>query len=174
LSGVGDWLLPTVIIVSGMFLNTRFTYKVPLILGWLGGFLLQGALRSQIQGTPLVAGVLPMTGMAFLLFTFYMVTDPATTPRAPLPQFAFGVAVAVAYACLMMAHVVFGLFFSLLIVCSLRGMGMMILAGVRPAARSYGEVPVPARLAMPPPRGEIPRPVVSRMTVAPPLEVGES
>ena len=35
-----------------------------------------------------------MTGMAFLLFTFYMVTDPATTPRAPLPQFAFGVAVA--------------------------------------------------------------------------------
>jgi len=32
---------------------------------------------------------------------------------------------------------------------------------------------VPARLAIPPPRGEIPLSVVSRMTVAP-LEVGES
>jgi len=174
LSGVGDWLLPTVIIVSGTFLNTRFTYKVPLILGWLGGFLLQAVLRSQIQGTPLVAAVLPMTGMAFLLFTFYMVTDPATTPRGPLPQFAFGVAIAVSYACLMMAHVVFGLFFSLLVVCSLRGMGMMILAGARRFARSSGEVPVPAWLATPPPRGEIALSVVSRMTVAPPLEVGES
>jgi len=68
---------------------------------------------------------------------------------------------------------VFGLFFSLLIVCSLRGMGMMLLVGVRHFARSYGEVPVPARLAIPPPRGEIPLSVVSRMTVAP-LEVGES
>ncbi len=90
LSGVGDWLLPTIIVVSGTFLNTRFTGRIPLILGWLGGFLLQAALRSQIQGTPFVAALLPVTGMAFLLFTFYMVTDPATTPSAPLRQFAFG------------------------------------------------------------------------------------
>ena len=71
-------------------MNTRFTGRVPLILGWLGGFVLQAALRSQIQGTPFVAALLPVTGMAFLLFTFYMVTDPATTPSAPLRQFAFG------------------------------------------------------------------------------------
>jgi hypothetical protein len=173
LTGVGDWLLPIVIIMSGTFLNTRFTYKVPLLMGWLGGFLIQTILRSQLQGTPLVAGLLPVTGMAFLLFTFYMVTDPATTPRDPLPQFAFGAAVAAAYGCLMAAHVVFGLFFSLLIVCSLRGVGITILAGVRHAVRD-GEVPVPSRLAIPPPRGEIPLPVASRMTVAPPLEVGES
>ncbi len=63
---------------------------MPLILGWLGGFLLQAVLRSQIQGTPLVAAILPITGMAFLLFTFYMVTDPATTPVSPRDQFVFG------------------------------------------------------------------------------------
>ena len=90
LSGVGDWLLPTIIVVSGTFLNTRFTGRIPLILGWLGGFVIQAALRSQLQGTPFVAALLPVTGMAFLLFTFYMVTDPATTPSAPLRQFAFG------------------------------------------------------------------------------------
>jgi enediyne biosynthesis protein E5 len=90
LSGVYDWLLPAVIIVSGTFLNTRFTNRMPLILGWLGGFLLQAALRSYFQGTPLVAAILPITGMAFLLFTFYMVTDPATTPSLPRDQLVFG------------------------------------------------------------------------------------
>jgi hypothetical protein len=174
LTGVGDWLLPTVIVLSGTFLNTRFTYKIPLILGWLGGFLLQAVLRSQIQGTPLVAAVLPVTGMAFLLFTFYMVTDPATTPRAPLPQFLFGVGVATTYGCLMAAHVVFGLFFSLLIVCSLRGVGMMTLAGLRHAERRFGAVPAPARLGIQQSRGETPLPAGTRMTVAAPLEVAES
>ncbi len=122
LSGVGDWLLPTIIIVSGTFLNTRFTGRIPLILGWLGGFLIQAGLRSQLQGTPFSAAILPMTGMAFLLFTFYMVTDPATTPSPPLRQLAFGGSVAAVYGLLMLAHVVFGLFFSLLAVCSLRGL----------------------------------------------------
>ena len=102
LSGVGDWLLPVVIVLSGTFLNTRFTGRFPLILGWFGGFLFQAVSRSQIQGTPLVAAILPMTGMAFLLFTFYMVTDPATTPSAPVRQFAFGAAVAATYGLLML------------------------------------------------------------------------
>ena len=150
LSGVGDWLLPTVIVLSGTFLNTRFTGRVPLILGWLGGFLIQAAWRSQIQGTPLVAAVLPVTGVAFLLFTFYMVTDPATTPAAPLGQLAFGAAVAAFYGLLMRAHVVFGLYFSLLVVCSIRGLGLSLLAVVRIAERAHAKRPgpAPARVAI--------------------------
>jgi hypothetical protein len=174
LSGVGDWLLPAIIVLSGTFLNTRFTGRLPLILGWLGGFLLQAAARSQIQGTPFVASILPVTGMAFLLFTFYMVTDPATTPRAPLPQLLFGLGVAATYGCLMAAHVVFGLFFSLLIVCSLRGMGMMTLAGLRQIERRFGRLTVPARLRIQQARGESPVPVSPHMTIAAPLEVAES
>jgi enediyne biosynthesis protein E5 len=146
LSGVGDWLLPAVIIVSGTFLNTRFTNKMPLILGWLGGFLLQAVLRSQIQGTPLVAAVLPITGMAFLLFTFYMVTDPATTPGSPRDQLIFGASVAAVYGLLMLTHVVFGLFFSLLVVCSIRGLRLALLAALRAPARKHAEWPVPARV----------------------------
>ncbi|MGP0065495.1 MAG: enediyne biosynthesis protein UnbU [Isosphaeraceae bacterium] len=150
LSGVGDWLLPTIIVVSGTFLNTRFTGRIPLILGWLGGFVLQAGLRSQLQDTPFVAALLPVTGMAFLLFTFYMVTDPATTPSLPRRQFAFGGAVAAVYGLLMLMHVVFGLFFSLLVVCSLRGLGLAVLAYVRSPARSQAERPMPSRVAIAP------------------------
>jgi enediyne biosynthesis protein E5 len=141
LTGPGDWLLPTIVVISGTFLNTRFTRKMPLILGWLGGFVLQAVLRSQIGGTPLIPSLLPMTGMAFLLFTFYMVTDPGTTPSPPLRQFAFGLSVAAAYAVLMLAHVVFGLFFALLATCLLRGVGLFVrdrLRSLQAAARLEG------------------------------------
>jgi Na+-translocating ferredoxin:NAD+ oxidoreductase RnfD subunit len=121
LVGVGSWILPGLMIVSGTFLNARFTHKLPLIGAWLGGFALQALIRSWWFGTPLVAAWLPMTGVAFLLYTFYMVTDPATSPASPRGQIVFGLAVACAYAILMIAHVVFGLFFALTIVCGARG-----------------------------------------------------
>jgi predicted signal transduction protein with EAL and GGDEF domain len=50
-----------------------------------------------------------------------MVTDPATSPAGPRGQIVFGATVAAAYAVLMLAHVVFGLFFALTIVCAMRG-----------------------------------------------------
>jgi len=127
LSGIGDWFLPLAIVLSGTFLNTRFTGKVPLILGWLGGFVLQAILRSHLAGTSLIPPLLPMTGMSFLLFTFYMMTDPGTTPASLRAQFVFGGSLSAAYGILTAQHVVFGLFFALLVVCSLRGLGITLL-----------------------------------------------
>lgn len=121
ISGVWDWVLPGVIVCTGAFLNARFTKRIPLILAWVGVFALQAVLRSVIFDTPLTAGLLPMTGLAFLLFTFYMVSDPATTPSAPRAQVVFGGAVAAVYGLLVMFHVVFGMFFALAIVCALHG-----------------------------------------------------
>lgn len=128
LGPVGDWLLPCVIILSGSFLNYRFTKRIPLILTWLGCFLLQAVVRTTIFGTATVSAMLPMTGLAFLLFTFYMVTDPATTPSRPREQAIFGAAVAFTYGALMSFHVVFGLFFALAIVTGLRGLAMALAA----------------------------------------------
>jgi hypothetical protein len=71
---------------------------------------------------PVVAGFVPMTGVAFLLFTFYMVTDPGTTPSKPLNQVIFGASVAAVYGLLMVSHIVFGFFFALTLVCTLRGL----------------------------------------------------
>jgi hypothetical protein len=122
LSGAGDWLLPAVIVVSGTFLNARFTRRLPLIGAWLAGFALQATVRSTLFGTPLAAALLPMTGVAFILYTFYMITDPATTPSGARAQVAFGAAVAAVYGLLTAGHVVFGLFFSLTIVTAARGL----------------------------------------------------
>jgi hypothetical protein len=57
-----------------------------------------------------------------------MVTDPATTPESPRNQRIFGAAVALTYGLVMMAHVVFGLFFALVIVTGVRGVGLTLLA----------------------------------------------
>lgn len=121
LSGWGDWLLPSIIILSGSFLNVKLTRKSPLILGWLGGFVVQALFRSLVFGNSFVASLLPMTGLAFLLYTFYMVTDPATTPIASSAQVIFGASVALVYGVLMYFHIVFGLFFALTAVSIVRG-----------------------------------------------------
>lgn len=117
----GDWALPCVIICTGTFLNAKFTGRLPLIAAWLAGFALQACVRSLVFGTPVVAALTPMTGVAFILFTFYMVTDPATTPARTRGQILFGAGVAAVYGFLVVCHVVFGLFFALSIVCALRG-----------------------------------------------------
>jgi len=82
-----------------------------------------------------------MTGVTFVLFTFYMVTDPATTPTATVPQIGFGAAVALAYGTLVFLHVVFGLFFALTLVTTLRG--AVLYAGALVTKRVSVPGPIP-------------------------------
>jgi hypothetical protein len=133
LGSTGDWVLPMVIICTGSFLNTWYTRRIPLALAWVGGFALQAVVSSLILWSatgycPMAARLSAMTGVAFILFTFYMVTDPATTPERPGAQVVFGASVAVVYSLFVMSHIVFGLFFALAIVCVARGLGMYLLA----------------------------------------------
>jgi len=140
--GVLDWALPLGILMAGTMLNVRLTGKGPLILGWLGGFALQAALRAIFLGTPLWAALLPLTGVAMILFTNYMITDPATTPVKAANQFAFGLATALVYGSLVSLHIVFGMFFALTIVAGTRGLYLGWLA-VRESAP--GRAPVAVR-----------------------------
>jgi enediyne biosynthesis protein E5 len=80
LVGVGNGVLPGVIICTGSFLNWLFTKPLPLIAAWLSFFVAQALLRHWLFGARLESALLPMAGVAFILYTFYMVTDPATTP----------------------------------------------------------------------------------------------
>jgi hypothetical protein len=76
-----------------------------------------------------------MTSAAFIIFTLYMIPDPATTPLKPSRQALFGLAVALVYGILQVLHLVFGLFFALLLVCAIRGLCLHIHAWL-PGARS--------------------------------------
>jgi Na+-translocating ferredoxin:NAD+ oxidoreductase RnfD subunit len=105
-------------------LNVRFTGRLPLIAAWLGGFVLQAVARSLLHGTPLTAALVPISGLAFVLYTFYMITDPATTPGSRSGQVIFGLTVAAIYGLLVSAHVVFGLFFALTLVTAARGIAL--------------------------------------------------
>lgn len=148
LSGVGDWVVPSVIICTGSVLNTWYTHRLPLALAWVGTFALQAVVSSLILWyftgyCPFAARLSAMTGVAFILFTFYMVTDPATTPERPRSQVAFGASVALVYGVLLLSHVVFGLFVALVIVCAARGLGMYLLACMGSPNPAPGGAPVP-------------------------------
>ena len=118
----GDIILPVFITFLGTFVNFVFTGKIPLIMAWVGGFALQGIFRSIVD--PNVspwAAVSPLTGLALILFTMYMVTDPGTTPRSTRNQVIFGLSVAGVYGVLISQGIAFGVFFALTIVCAVRG-----------------------------------------------------
>lgn len=113
--------IPLIIITAGTVLNAMLTKKVPLIVGWLGAFVIQAIIRAEIWDVALWAALAPMTGVAFVLFTNYMITDPGTSPSSPRAMFMFGSSVGVVYGVLMAFNVVYTLFFAVTIVCAARG-----------------------------------------------------
>lgn len=121
LNNVGSWILVGIILASGTLLNAKLTQRMWLIAGWLSFFALQAVVRGLLFDTSIPSALLVMSGVAFILYTNYMVTDPGTTPSKPVPQFAFGAAVAVVYAVFMLVHIAYGLFFATATVCAIRG-----------------------------------------------------
>ncbi|MEU6077886.1 enediyne biosynthesis protein [Micromonospora sp. NPDC047074] len=115
-------LVPLVILTAGTVLNGVLTKKIPLVVGWVGGFVIQALVRHFIWDVALWAALLPITGVAFVLFTNYMITDPGTTPTSGRAQFMFGGSVAAVYGVLITFNVVYTLFFAVTIVCLARGL----------------------------------------------------
>lgn len=115
-----------VILVSGTVLNTMLTKRVALIVGFMGAFFIQAFIRHWLFGVQLNTALTVMTGIAFVLFTNYMITDPGTTPFRARNQFMFGSSVAFVYAVMMELNVVYTLFFATTAVCALRGTGWWV------------------------------------------------
>jgi hypothetical protein len=128
LTGMWHWVLPGIVLATGITVHALFTGRLILVLTWLVAFVLQGQLRSWYFGTSWIVPLTPMTSAAFMVFTLYMIPDPATTPVKPLRQALFGIAIAAVYGLLLVNHVVYGLFIALAIVCLLRGVGLHIWA----------------------------------------------
>ncbi|MFC4533324.1 enediyne biosynthesis protein [Sphaerisporangium dianthi] len=116
-----DWIIPCIIILGGTMLNGKLTNRMPLIAGWVGVFALQSIVRGLIFGTSIPAALGMMTGVAFVLFSNYMITDPGTSPSKPSNQVLFGGSVALLYGVLTAVHISYALFFATAGICAIRG-----------------------------------------------------
>ncbi|WP_069170205.1 enediyne biosynthesis protein [Streptomyces griseus] len=137
LYGPADWVLPAIILVLGTMLNAKLTGRMWLIGAWLVGFVVQAVVRGLVTGTSIPAALGMMTGVAFVLFTNYMVTDPGTSPSKRSSQIAFGAGVAAMYGVLTGLGIAYGIFFATALVCLIRGgylWGLHFLAKQRAAA----------------------------------------
>lgn len=137
--GIVDWLIPLGILGAGSMLNGMLTKRMWLIGAWVIGFALQAIVRGLIFDTSIVSALSMMTGVAFILFTNYMIPDPGTTPMRPVSQVGFGAGAALVYGLLIAVHVPYGLIFSLTITCAIRGGFLWALHIVRLAQQRHEE-----------------------------------
>lgn len=127
-----DWLVPLGILTAGSLLNGKLTGRLPLIMAWVGGFVAQAAIRAVTTDHSFPAAVAPLSGVAFILFTNYMITDPGTSPFTRRGQVVFGLGCAGWYGLLLVVHVSFGLFFALVLTCVTRTLGLYLAKVRRP------------------------------------------
>jgi enediyne biosynthesis protein E5 len=123
LHGVTDWLVPVIIVGLGMRLNLLFTGRIPTVLSWLVTFIALGCGRAWfLHHASALAELVPLTGIPMVLFTFYMITDPQTSPSRLRSQILFGSGIAFAYSVLLLLHVQYTMFYSVTAIAATRGM----------------------------------------------------
>ncbi|WP_205678757.1 hypothetical protein [Aquisphaera insulae] len=142
LTGMWHWALPGFVLATGLIVHGFFTGRLVLVVSWLLAFIIQGQLRAWYFGSSWIVPLTPMTSAAFMVFTLYMIPDPATTPVQPWRQAFFGLAIAAVYGTLLVNHVVYGLFIALAIVCGLRGAGLYAWAAWESIRRDQKETAV--------------------------------
>ncbi len=133
--GALKWLLPLAIVGLGMRLNLLFTGRLPTITAWLGTFIVLGVGRAWLKHTVPLAELVVLTGIPMVLFTFYMITDPQTSPSRLRSQIFFGSGIALAYSVLLMMHVQYTMFYSVTAICALRGLWLLTLSLRLPSAK---------------------------------------
>jgi len=121
LHGPALWILPGVVLMLGLRLNILYTGRMPLVGSFLLGFVVQAIVRSHFLGNPLTAELGVLTNVPLALFTFYMITDPQTSPSNTRGQVVVGLAIATCYGLLLAARVNFALLFCVTIVAAVRG-----------------------------------------------------
>ncbi|SDI18097.1 enediyne biosynthesis protein [Nonomuraea jiangxiensis] len=151
-----DWIIPGVIILGGTMLNGKLTNRMWVVVSWVVGFALQAVIRGLIiDDISILGGLAMMTGVAFVLFTNYMITDPGTSPSKPLSQIAFGGGVAAMYGLLLAMNIPYAIFFATALVCLIRGGFLWSLEIVdRARARDAEQVAIAAAKALDPVKKE--------------------
>lgn len=89
----GHWVGAAVVVALGTISCFR-SNRLDLAATYAAGFLAGSALLSVVLDRVFLSLAAPATGAIFCLFTFSMLTDPATTPDGRRRRIAFGLSVA--------------------------------------------------------------------------------
>lgn len=82
-----------VILCLGLFVS-YLANRLYTSLAFLGSFTIFALIRHYVFGAPLLAALGPLLGASLQLFTFYMITDPKTTPTSRSGQVIYAVLIA--------------------------------------------------------------------------------
>lgn len=126
-----SWVLLFLLLNLGFFI----AYKVRrfhLVATFVASVAIFGLIRSVLGTTSLATVSVTMLSGSFILFTFFMITDPQTSPGTVRGRVLYGVAVAATDAVLRVFGVPYSLFLALLIVCVAYTAGR-VLAGISPS-----------------------------------------
>ncbi|GAA3116108.1 enediyne biosynthesis protein UnbU [Streptosporangium carneum] len=135
-SGPFDVIVPLAVLALGLRAHAGPGGRLPLILGWAGGFVLQGLVRGAPGDVPTIGALLPMTGVLFVLYTCFVLPDLGTTPLAPRHQVVFGLTAAAVYGLLAGSHADFALPLCVVVVCACRGALLAVRGRLRPGDRT--------------------------------------
>lgn len=141
--GSATWL--AAIMAGGGFFVAYRAARIDVPLVFLGTF---GALifaRALWLGDPLSIPLLRLENGALILFAFFMISDPKTTPDGAIARAAFSASVAaLAYVLSYHYFITDGLFYALAIMCVVRP----VMEFFNPASRyQWGDAPAPIRIA---------------------------
>lgn len=94
-------------------LTVYYARQVTVSLAWIGGFLSFAAIRALVIGAnPLVLS-LPLLSPSLLLFSFHMISDPATAPHSSRGRVLYGLFIALFDGVLRHLQIPYGNFYAL-------------------------------------------------------------
>lgn len=91
--------------------------RLDSVIAFLGSFALFAWLRHVFFGAPLYAAFGPMMGASLQLFTFFMITDPKSTPTTRKARMAFAFLIALIDAIFRVNRIPNPQFYALFLTC---------------------------------------------------------
>jgi Na+-translocating ferredoxin:NAD+ oxidoreductase RnfD subunit len=138
----GAWQPVALVFLLGVIIMWR-AKKLPLVVSFWGVYCLGALLRAQLTHMPTdITLWAQISGGAFWLFSFFMITDPKTSPPDPRGQILFGVGIAALDVWLQLNTAVYSLVYALFLACTIRFV-FRIVKQMR-ASSSSSSLPLPA------------------------------
>ncbi len=118
----GSWEIICVVFGLGLIMMSRVN-KLPLVLSFWSVYAVVALIRSSISGIPIeILLWASVSSGAFMLYSFFMITDPKTSPVSTRAMIAGGITLGIVDGLFQAAYAVFSLFYAAFTVNLLRAL----------------------------------------------------